>query len=371
MSPYEYQDIRKTSRSTADRCAICQRAVLLISSAVGICGDCLRERFPAARPQVDAVHANSRAEFGLPAEPPHCPDGVRCALCSNECVIGENEYGYCGLRTVRNGKLVHLAGTPARGLLQWYRDPLPTNCVADWVCEGGQHRGCHNLAVFYASCTADCLFCQNWHFRQLSPTRNKTISARDLAEAANSDTFCVCYFGGDPASQMPHALASSRYLAQRGVRICWETNGTSHPKLLDAAVQYALDSGGCIKFDVKAFDEGLHIALTGISNRRTLENLTRAARRYDERPQLPLVIASTLLVPGYIDADQVGKIARFIAALNPQIPYALLAFAPHFYMSDLPCTWLHHAEEAEAAAREAGLVNVHVGNRQLLRWIQW
>jgi len=256
-------------------------------------------------------------------------------------------------------------------LLQWYRDPLPTNCVADWVCEGSQHRGCHNLAVFYASCTADCLFCQNWHFRQLSPTRNKTISARDLAEAANSDTFCVCYFGGDPASQMPHALASSRYLAQRGVRICWETNGTSHPKLLDAAVQYALDSGGCIKFDVKAFDEGLHIALTGISNRRTLENFSRAARRYDERPQLPLVIASTLLVPGYIDADQVSKIARFIAALNPQIPYALLAFAPHFYMSDLPCTSIRHAEEAEAAARQAGLVNVRVGNRQLLRWVQW
>ena len=64
--------------------------------------------------------------------------------------MSEDERGYCGLRTVRSGKLVHLAGTPERGLLYWYRDPLPTNCVADWVCEGGQHRGCHNLAVFYA-----------------------------------------------------------------------------------------------------------------------------------------------------------------------------------------------------------------------------
>jgi len=35
-------------------------------------------------------------------------------------------------------------------------------------------------------------------------------------------------------------------------------------------------------------------------------------------------------VPGYVDAEQVGKIARFIAALNPRIPYALFAFAPNF-----------------------------------------
>jgi archaemetzincin len=34
-------------------------------------------------------------------------------LCSNECVIGENERGYCGLRTVRDGKLVHLADRAA------------------------------------------------------------------------------------------------------------------------------------------------------------------------------------------------------------------------------------------------------------------
>jgi pyruvate formate lyase activating enzyme len=272
--------------------------------------------------------------------PPHHPNGVRCALCANACVIAEGEHGYCGLRTVQHGRLVHLAGTPSRGLLHWYRDPLPTNCVADWVCEGHHHQGEHNLAVFYGSCTANCLFCQNWHFRQLSPTQSGTMSAAELAAQANSHTFCVCYFGGDPASQMPHALAASRHLAQHGVRVCWETNGTMHPKLLDAAVQHSLDTGGCIKFDLKAFDEGLHIALTGVSNRRTLENFARAARRHRERPELPLVIASTLLVPGYVDADQVAQIAHFIAALDPGIPYALLSFAPSFYLSDLPCTAL-------------------------------
>jgi pyruvate formate lyase activating enzyme len=352
--------------SNVTSCLNCHRAAPLVCQALGICGECLRARFSAVRPRLEALHTASRLEFGLPALPPRHPGGVRCALCSNECVIGEDERGYCGLRTVRQGKLTHLAGTPERGLLQWYRDPLPTNCVADWVCEGGQHRGCHNLAVFYASCTANCLFCQNWHWREASPMRDQTISARQLAAAANSRTFCVCYFGGDPASQMPHALATSRHLAERGVRVCWETNGMMNHKLLQAAVQYSLDTGGCVKFDLKAFDEGLHIALTGVSNRRTLENFSHSARRFGERPHLPLVIASTLLVPGYVEADEVERIAQFIAALDPRIPYALLAFAPHFYMSDLPCTSVRHAEEAEAAARAAGLVNVRVGNRHLL-----
>jgi len=347
-------------------CGLCGSASPLIPAEIGFCGDCLRKKFTACRKRVEAVHAISRTEFALPTRPPRHTNGVHCSLCSNECKIGEDERGYCGLRTVRKNRLSHLAGTPERGLLQWYRDPLPTNCVADWVCEGGKHPGSHNLAVFYASCTANCLFCQNWHFRKVSPKRDGMISARELAGSANPRTFCVCYFGGDPSSQMPHALTASRYLAGKGVRICWETNGTMHPKFLEAAVQYSLDTGGCIKFDLKAFDEDLHIALTGISNRRTLENFSRAAQRYNERPGLPLVIASTLLVPGYIDAEQVGKIARYIASINRQIPFALLAFAPHFYMADLPCTSVRHAQEADDAARAEGLANVRIGNQHLL-----
>jgi len=311
-------------------------------------------------------HAESRREFELPLAPPRSQGGVRCPLCVNACQIGPGETGFCGLRENRHGRLHHLAGTPARGLLQWYRDPLPTNCVADWVCPGHYQPGYHNLAVFYCSCTFNCLFCQNWHFRQADPVRSQGMSAQELASVANARTFCVCYFGGDPASQMPHALATSRRLAERGVRICWETNGTAHPRLMDQAVELSLISGGCVKFDLKAYDEGLHRILTGVTNERTLDNFRRAAQRIKERPDPPLLVASTLLVPGYVDAEEVGRIARFIAALDPDIPYSLLGFHPNFYLGDLPRTSVRHAEAAMEAARSAGLTRVHVGNRHLL-----
>jgi pyruvate formate lyase activating enzyme len=281
-------------------------------------------------------------------------------------VIGEGERGFCGLRTVLDGELVALAGTPERGLLHWYRDPLPTNCVADWVCAGSRNPGRHNLAVFYASCTLDCLFCQNWHFRDVDPRRSSGTSARDLAAQANARTFCVCYFGGDPASQMPHALASGELLAGQGVTVCWETAGTSSAKLLDEAFELSLRSGGCVKFDLKAFSEPLHVALTGQGNRQTLANFARLAGRFDERPDPPLIVASTLLVPGYVDAGEVRRIAGFIADQNPEIPYSLLAFGPGYLMTDLPRTSAAHAEEARQAAFDAGLTSVRIGNEHLL-----
>jgi pyruvate formate lyase activating enzyme len=272
--------------------------------------------------------------------------------------------GLCGLRTVRDGQLVHLAGTPRGALVSWYDDPLPTNCVADWVCAGHQQRGKVNLAVFYQACSFNCVSCQNWHFRLQRPPGQ--VSAEELAAQAHQRTHCVCYFGGDPTPQMPHALATSRLLAEQGVTVCWETNGSMHPRFLDQAVRLSLQTGGCIKFDLKTFDEDLHRALTGVSNQRTLENFSRAARFILERPDPPLVVVSTLLVPGYVDAAEVGRIARFIAEIDPTIPYSLLGFHPHFFIPDLPRTSVRHAEEAETAARAAGLTHVRIGNRHLL-----
>ena len=347
-------------------CHVCLSATPVVSAALDICAGCINREFEKVLPEIMAVHALTRRAFDLPPRPPKARHGVDCHVCANRCIIGEDEKGFCGLRKVQNGRLVHLAGTPSQGLLRYYYDPLPTNCVADWLCDGYKHPNGHNLAVFYESCTMNCLFCQNWHFRRVSPGDHAGVSAAQLASAADPSTFCVCFFGGDPSSQMPHALAASRLLAEKEVRICWETNGMMNPKYLEKAIDYAVLTGGCVKFDLKAFDDELHIALTGISNKPVQEIFKRAAQRSSERSSPPLVVASTLLVPGYVEAEQVYRISRYIASLNPEIPYSLLGFAPQFYMNDLPFTSAKHAREAEAAARAAGLLNVRIGNKHLL-----
>jgi pyruvate formate lyase activating enzyme len=151
------------------------------------------------------------------------------------------------------------------------------------------------------------------------------------------------------------------------LRICWETNGSVSRRYLKEMVAIALESGGCIKFDLKAWDDPLHRALCGVSNRSTLANFEYLSGWISRRPDPPLLVAATLLVPGYVDADQVGKIAAFLARLTPDIPYALLAFHPAFEMTDLGTTTRREAESALAAAKDAGLTCVRLGNVHLLR----
>lgn len=139
------------------------------------------------------------------------------------------------------------------------------------------------------------------------------------------------------------------------------------PKLLEKAAELSLLSGGTVKFDLKAWDEGLHYALCGTSNRWTIANFRYLAGLVPKRPEPPLLLASTLLIPGYVDEEEVGNIARFISSLNPDIPYSLLAFYPQFHMQDLPTTSRKHARKCLEAAQKAGLKRVRIGNIHLLR----
>jgi len=97
-----------------------------------------------------------------------------------------------------------------------------------------------------------------------------------------------------------------------------------------------------------------------------MDNFIRAGEKIKERPVPPFLIASTLLVPGYIDEHEIRNIARFIASVDQEIPYSLLAFYPHFFMSDMPLTHRKIADACLKAAREDGLKNVRLGNLHLL-----
>jgi pyruvate formate lyase activating enzyme len=372
---------RPTDDATAPACRSCGRESHLISRCLGLCADCIRGDFDHVLPYVLEAHTRSRKPFHLPGQPPRYDGGATCKLCVNECQVAPNGVSYCGLRTNRAGRLRGV--TADRANVSWYYDPLPTNCVADWVCPGGTgsgfpdfactrgpERGYKNLAVFYQACSFNCLFCQNWHYRYQARAEGE-VSASTLAQEVDERTSCICYFGGDPTPQLPHALRASRLALEQNrgriLRVCWETNGSMHPGLLRQMAGLSLKTGGCIKFDLKAWSEELHIALCGVSNRRTLENFRMLASYVAERPSPPLLVASTLLVPGYVEREEVSAIAAFVASLSQDIPYSLLAFCPQFMMSDLPTTSRQHAQECLEAATKQGLKNVKIGNLHLLK----
>ncbi|MFQ6108349.1 MAG: radical SAM protein [Candidatus Aminicenantales bacterium] len=321
-----------------------------------------------------------RELFSLPSRPLREEGGLTCRYCFNQCLIGKGSRGYCGVRENRDGK--RLLPSPKSGYFSFYHDPLPTNCVADWVCAGGTgsgyptHAYCQgpeygfrNLAVFYYGCSLDCLFCQNWQHKRGSE-EGEPRTSEELAQAVDRKTSCICYFGGDPSPHLPHSIRTSRLAKAQNpgriLRFCWETNGTMNPRFLEEILDIALESGGCVKFDLKTYDSKLNMALCGRPNDQTLKNFELASRWFKQRREPPLVVASTLLVPGYVEREEVARIARFIASLNPEIPYSLLGFCPHFFLKDLPRTSRRHAEECRQSAIEAGLKRVRIGNIHLL-----
>ena len=167
------------------RCGVCGGRSPLTASSLGLGVGCIRAAPADLEARLVWVHARSRQPLHLPRDVPHDPSGVRCNL----------------------------------GV---------------------------NLAVFYPACSFTCLGCQNWHFREVSRS-GKGIGAAELAERADTCTACICSFGSDPSTHLPHAIAASALARRRAsgriLLICWETNGTMHPRLLRRAMGIAIESG--------------------------------------------------------------------------------------------------------------------------------
>ena len=112
-------------------------------------------------------------------------------------------------------------------------------------------------------------------------------------------------FEGQEASLDPLFPKITRELHQRlGTQNVLLTNAYKIPYLKD------VDK---ICIGLKAFDENLHIDYTGKSNKRVLENFTKI---YQSGIQMS---AEIVLIPGYIDKEEIGRVAQFIAGVDNNI----------------------------------------------------
>jgi len=366
-------------------CKICGVKDDGISESLEICVNCIRNKSKVSSQFINKAHSSSREFYGLRTTPPKSSGGIKCNLCSNECIIGDGEKGFCGLREVKDGKLFSLTNAN-EGVMHSYKDPHITNCCAAWFCPGGtgvgypkysyskgkSENGYSNLAVFLYGCNFDCLFCQNSSHKNIE--QGEIISSKDFVNNVVSDNSysCICYFGGSPEPQLPFVINASNNIIDeslknnRIMRICYEWNGCGNPKLVREAAETSLASGGNMKFDLKCFDPKLSLALSGVSNERAYQNFEMIVNEFiRKRSDLPLLTATTLLVPHYVDIQEVGAISKFISELDPEIPYSLLIFHPDYYMSDIPITPKKQVSECFKIAKK-NLKNVHLGNIHLL-----
>lgn len=371
---------------TMGKCTNCNTQAITISDVVGVCVNCLRKGISIPR----NLHYESRSRFDLPLIL-EGPSGIKCKVCGRECSLPTGYRGYCGYRVVVNNSLHPSTRDPHEAIGLYYYDPHPTNCVAYPICPAvtglgypdyaltprGEN-GYYNIAVFYGGCNLDCLYCQNWEYREMASKTKPRLNISDLVNAVNKKTTCVCYFGGDPGPFAPHALLASKKMIERAksiglkvFRVCWETNGLWNPLLFEKAVELSLVTGGIVKVDFKAWSPEVYRALCDISEkhvnliRKNIELVTRYAPK---RRVPPLLVVSTLLVPGYLDDYEIEQITKYLASLDPNTPYVLLGFHPDYMLIDLPTTSWNHVERAIKIAKENGLKKVYVGNVFILSY---
>ena len=93
---------------------------------------------------------------------------VRCTLCPHECILGENDRGFCRTRVVKDRKLHTIAyGNPCSVHL----DPMEKKPLYHFL------PGTPILSIATAGCNLRCLNCQNW---EISQARPEEVSNRDL-----------------------------------------------------------------------------------------------------------------------------------------------------------------------------------------------
>jgi pyruvate formate lyase activating enzyme len=166
---------------------------------------------------------------------------------------------------------------------------------------------------------------------------------------------------------MLHAIETSRLiLEQKMIKICLETNGNLNSTLLRKFAKLSLKSGGIIKFDLKFWSENLNYALCGTSNKKSYENFEMLVEIYGKRARDHLH-ASTLLIPGYVNEFEIEGISRFLANLDPSIPYSLLGFYPAYEFRDVGFLSLKKAMEFKEIALNQGLERVRLGNLHLFK----
>ena len=113
--------------------------------------------------------------------------------------------------------------------------------------------------------------------------------------------------GGEPLMQNRFAVKLLAAAKDMGIHTALDTNGFYGVRLSDAD----MDQVDLVLLDIKGWDTGRHIALTGMDNAPTLEFARRLAAR--RRP----VWLRYVLVPGLTDdASDIAHIARFAASLG-------------------------------------------------------
>ncbi len=231
-------------------------------------------------------------------------------------------------------------------------DPIEKKPISHW------HPGTTVLSVGSYGCTMDCPFCQNASIARVGADEVDWtfVPARTLVDKALalSDRRCIgiAYTYNEPLKGWKYVRDAGELAHDAGLVNVLVSNGMASPFVL-GQVAPLIDAAN---IDLKCFTEEGYRSLRGDLGvvKRTIETLVGSGTCHVE--------VTTLVVPGLSDDPaHIDAAARWLASVDPNIPYHLTRYFPRHRMKDVPATSVPLLFELADVARKH-LRDVIIGN---------
>jgi pyruvate formate lyase activating enzyme len=273
---------------------------------------------------------------------------IRCKLCPRECVIDDQERGYCGVRENRAGSyytLVHSRVCAA------HIDPIEKKPLFHFF------PGSLAFSIATAGCNVNCKFCQNWDISQSRPeqVRNNYLPPRDLAGLAQQNRCpSIAYTYSEPVVFYEYMRDAAEAGHALGVKSVVVTGGF----IQQDPLKKLCPGVDAIKVDLKAFSEKYYKEVVNGELKPVLDAIV-TMRKLGMWTELVYLVVPTL---NDSEAEFRGLVQWVKANLGADVPLHFSRFYPQYLLKNLPPTPLETLERAKAIADAEGLHYVYLGN---------
>ena len=278
-----------------------------------------------------------------------------CSVCFRHCKIEEGQIGFCGGRTVKDGRVAayNYGRITSLALDPIEKKPLSRFHPGSWILSAGSF-----------GCNLRCPFCQNcdisWSEQAMRyAEKAETLSPEELADLAEQlkarGNIGIAFTYNEPLIGYEFVRDTAKLAHERGMKNVLVTNGTAELAVLEVLKPY-IDA---MNVDLKGFTDRYYNRVLG-GDRKMVMDFIEAAAGFCH------VELTTLIVPGENDSEEdMRELSAWVSRLrNPDgesIPLHVSRFFPRFHMQDRGATEVKTVYRLAEVARE-NLEYVYTGN---------
>ena len=273
---------------------------------------------------------------------------MQCDLCPKCCTLSDGQTGFCGVRTVREGKVVLLSYGQTTGFAV---DPIEKKPLNHF------YPGSKILSFGSVGCNLSCRFCQNAAAAQSHDLSLLTASAIPeeivrLAKQHHCESVAFTY--NEPIISVEYVQDVATVCRHAGLKTVAVSNGF----ISETHRSAFFDLMDAVNIDLKSFSETFYHDYCGGILEPVKETL-----RYLVKSNTWLEV-TTLLIPTLNDSDQeIGELCDwFVRNLGKETPLHFSAFRPANQLQMLPPTPPQTLFRAREIALSSGLRHVYTGN---------